>query len=475
MQGLCTTILILASAGLVLLMIVQARRGTVELLSVRNFALLGFILFQLVSGAYSLWTEKYGVVVAPEPWIVMTYTALAVSFAGLVLWIYTWNWPAGALARVLGADLSSPPPASMLVLAYGFMGLGLVVRFGLVYIPFVGGAMTTVGTGLILVSVSMVAWAWTPRLLNPAVGFAALPIVGVALFSVLAGAFGRRDLVGFVGACAWGAYHAHWKHVGLRQAAPGLAVIGVIGLLLFGAMSATRDPEKLLYDPGQIAGRLTSRSPWGGLIDLATGQMAAANSMYLMESRPRDIPYDTLHTARYALFHPIPRYFWPEKPRGLGEVMPSQINIPNVGDELNIGPGIIGHIWNDNPWLAFPLYALIIAMTLRFLDELIRRCPSNPFVLLPMAVGVGEVVGLARGEAGLFYVRAMASTLGAWIAMAVVARLFRSLGWIRPTEYVYEAAPDQGAEGDEPGAPDWATGPADEGAPGWEAEASARE
>ncbi len=472
MTEFCAGILILTSVGLVGLMFWQGRRGTVDLFSLRNVVILGFILFQLVSGAFSLLTGVYEIVPIPEhPRIAILYTTAAVSFIGLLLWVYRWRWPAGAVAKRLASDLSSPPAASMLVLAYGFMGLGLVVRFGLVYVPFVAGVMGTVGTGLILVSVSMVAWAWTPRLLNPAVALAALPIVVLALFSVLAGAFGRRDLIGFVGACAWGAYHAHWKHVGVVRAAPGLTVIGVAGLMLFGAMSATRDPTKAIYEPGRLAQRMTSRSPMEGLTELMTGQLAGANSMYLMESRPRDVPYDTLHTARYALFHPIPRYFWSDKPKGLGEVLPDELSVPNVGEGLNIGPGILGHIWNDDPWIAFPLYAVIIAMTLRLLDELVRRSPGNPFVILPMAVGVGELLALARGEVGLFYVRAIASTLGAWMAMAIVATLFRALGWIRPQEPVYEGPAEHGGDGDEPAPEEWSDPPEGSGdrSPDWEA------
>lgn len=435
MNAICASILLLTTLWLVGLILYQAWRGTVDLLSVRNFVLLGFIIFQLVSGAASLWSDQYGDVnVTDQPRVGVIFTLACLGFLGSVLWVYRWDRAAGAFASRLAANTASPGPSSLLVLALGFLGSGLVLRFGLVYIPLLGPAMNAIGTGLILVSVSMAAWAYAPRLWNPAVAIFAGAIALVALFSVLAGAFGRRDLVAFVGAAIWGAYHGHWKHLGFRAVGLRLAAFGFAGLILFGAMTATRQYDRLVYSPGEIFGRLTSRSPWQGLVDLTTGQWAAANSMYLIETRPERVPYDTLHSARYALLHPIPRAIFPAKPGSLGLAMPHEVHMTNVSKDLTFGPGIIGHIWNDNPWLAFPLYVLVIGLTLRVLDELIRRAPYNPFVVLPIAVGVGEFVALARGELGLFYVRAVAYILGAWVAMSVIGKVFRMLGWVAPVE-----------------------------------------
>ena len=48
------------AVGLLLFMLRQHQRGECELLSVRNFALLGFIVFQLASSGTALWTDTFG-------------------------------------------------------------------------------------------------------------------------------------------------------------------------------------------------------------------------------------------------------------------------------------------------------------------------------------------------------------------------------------------------------------------------------
>lgn len=423
-------ILILTALALALMMVVQAWRGTADLLCVRNFVLLGFIFFQLFSGAVSLFTGEYSVLaVTDQPRVGVIFTVLCVLFAVCLLWFYSWGRTARAMAERFTSDVGSPGPVTMLGLATAFVALGILGRFVLVYVPFAGPALLAVGSGLLIVSGSMAAWAAAPRWYNPAISLPAGAIVLVAMVAVLAGEYGRRDLVGLVAAIAWGAYHGHWKHLGFRATAVRLGMLGVLGVFVFGAVTATRNPERLVSNPSEVVKQVTSRSPLEGMFDFATGQWAGANSMFLIQSRPREADYDVLHTARYFLAHPIPRYFWRDKPHALGHTLPDEARVRRVGENLNLGPGIIGHIWNDNPWLAFIPYTLVLAFVLRLFDELIRRRPYNPFVVLPMAVGLGEFVALARGEAGLFFVRALAYTAGAWIAMAVVARVFRLFGW----------------------------------------------
>lgn len=142
----------------------------------------------------------------------------------------------------------------------------------------------------------------------------------------------------------------------------------------------------------------------------------------MIETRPDPFPYDTLHSLRYFLTHPIPRVFWGDKLTGLGLAMVEQGSVRQKGKGFNFGPGFPGHIFNDNPWVSLVVYSVGLAMTLRFMDRVIIRFPVNPFVIVPMGVAVGEILVLARGELGLFFVRTVASTGGAWIAMWLCAR-----------------------------------------------------
>ncbi len=432
MDTFLAIILLVVAILLVVVMAAQALRGTVDLLSMRNFFLLGFILFQLSSPAMSLITDQWSVLpVTDTPRVAIIYTVLALVFLVCFFVFYSWGGPARVISAYVTTNAGSPGTTSMMTLAYAFLGLGLFLRFVVMYVPYLGVAAVALGSGLIVVAVALIGWAWAPRLWNPAVMVPSVILLMVAIFSVLAESFGRRDLVAVVGALAWGAYHGHWKFLGTKALFGRLAVLGFAGIILFGAVTATRNAEKLITSPGDVLRQLGSASPFEGLFDFGTGQFTGANSMWIIQTRPDIVEYDTLHTMRYVLSHPIPRRFWPDKPGALGQDLPDQARVRLVSKDLNLGPGIIGHIYNDNPWLAFVPYTIAIALILRIFDELIRQRPYNPFVVLPIAVGIGEIIALPRGEAGLFFVRALVYTAAAWVAMSVVARLLMTVGWVR--------------------------------------------
>ena len=106
-----------------------------------------------------------------------------------------------------------------------------------------------------------------------------------------------------------------------------------------------------------------------------------------------------------------------------GEKAQVQLNVQGVPEGYNIGPGILGHCANDNPWIALPLYAVLLALFLRLLDELLIVHPNNPFVVLPVGAAIGQLLGLARGETATFLFHACtAIAIGCAIASVSNAR-----------------------------------------------------
>ncbi|MCC6659398.1 MAG: hypothetical protein IT437_00795 [Phycisphaerales bacterium] len=446
-------LLILAAVILAVMVLVQASRGTVELLSTRNFFLLGFIVFQLSSGVLTLLAGAYDVLpVSDQPRAGAIYTFLVLLFIPVFLWAYKRKQLAHWVATRFTGNTDSPGPMSMLGLGYAFLVLAIVLKFAVVYIPYLGIIADAVGSSYLVLAVGIAAWAVAPRIFNAPVLALAMPLVLLCFItSVSRGAFGRRDIVAMVISMAWGAYYSHWRYVGLSRLLIPAGLVMVPGLLLFGAFTATRTSGETAASPAQVVSRLISSNPLNGLYELGTGQFAAANSMWLIQTRPESYPFDPLHTARYVLFHPIPRSLWPGKPTALGLVMPDQGHVKRVDPNLNLGPGLIGHIYNDNPWLSFLPYTIVLGLFLGFLDELVRVRVWNPFVVLPIACGLGQIVALPRGELGLFFVLTVVYITGGWVAMTIVGMVLRSLGLVAP-------AP-AGAPPDEP---EWEGRPATE-------------
>jgi hypothetical protein len=168
--------------------------------------------------------------------------------------------------------------------------------------------------------------------------------------------------------------------------------------------------------------------------------------MWAIENHPEPVPYDTLASLVYFVVHPIPRMLWEDKPVGLGSLMVKQATVSGKGEEYSLGPGLVAHIVNDNPWISLPLYAILLGAGLRILDDLLKRFPNQPYVVLPLGIELGEIIGLPRGELGLFLFRAVSGMACAYFGTILVAKLLRTLGFSSYTpESSDPQAPDEEA------------------------------
>lgn len=430
------------------MMLVQARRGTVDLFSVRNFFLLGFIVFQLTSGTITLFTGYYDALRCSDyAGTGLIYTGMALIFLVLYLAFYRWGFLASKLAGKIRSRHGMAAPGTMLVLASSFLLAAIFCRLVLTQIPVVGVLALIVTTGLAGAAASAAAWVWAPRWSNPIIGVIAGAIILGALGIVLYQAFGRRDALSVLIATLWGAHHGYWRHIGWRRAAGQVVPLAAGVLIFMGAFSAGRKEGAQRLGFTESITRLASGNISEGILAMASGQAAAACSMWVIETRPKDFPYDTFHTLWYTLTQPIPRVIWAGKPIALGWAMTSQGRVRGKSPGFSFGPGLMGHIANDNPWLSMVPYAFLLAFLCRFMDQVVKISPTNPFLIIPLGVALGDILGVSRGEAGLFLSRSLIMMVSSWIGMGFCASLLGMLGLQAPLE-----AGDTGPGPDEPGA-----------------------
>lgn len=194
----------------------------------------------------------------------------------------------------------------------------------------------------------------------------------------------------------------------------------------------------------QNVAALKDASVGEGVLDLLTGQRAGLNSMWLIESRPQQMKYDTLHSLRLMIFFPIPRTFWQQKPDALAITMPkTELYVSGKPAGWNIGPGIIGHIQNDNPFIALWLYPLLIAGVLRFFDRATQWFSSNPFVVIPIGAAIGQVIAMPRGELGSFFFAAIVNITLSYIIMKVISTTLKLFGFIRVVPHGWDQPADE--------------------------------
>lgn len=443
-------ILYALSGAICLYVVFDYLRGTVDLLSLRNLFLIGFVVFQTKNAARVLWYEYFGEYPVVElPGTPIKFVVMCFIFLTIFLITYHSGFLVKKFAASRAKSYRTPNVASMLTLALVFSITGAVCRLVLAKlpIPLFPQTFPPIGSGLLFVSAAIAGGAWAPRLANLAIGAASALVLMISLGTII-GDFSRRDVLGLAMAFIWGAYHAYWRHLGPANAMLRLGAVGAAGFILLSAHTAIRGAFITKDVPlTQVLEMLQGADLSGGASDLASGQDCGAISMWLIESRPEQFPYDTLHTARFLLSHPIPRMIYENKPIALAQLVPKQAHtIAYKAETFNVGPGIIGHIANDNPWLAMVPYAVFFGLFLRFLDELVKWNGANPFVLLPVGVGLGQVIGLARGETGHFMFMCMLNMLGAYIAMQAYVRTMTLFGFVIRYDDTHEHHADAGED-----------------------------
>ncbi|MEM9558920.1 MAG: hypothetical protein AAF995_01340 [Planctomycetota bacterium] len=425
MGSVAVSLLLVLGLLLLVMMAVEYAKGEEDLLSLRNMFLLGFIVFQLTSGAIPVlfdYTDQY--VYQDLQGIAVHYTVWTLLFVGVFLYAYKKGWGAKQLARSTPALPFPPGQGAIFVLIFLCLGVGSAFRF--VPIPLIGIITDMVGLGLLAISAGLAAWFWARRPLDPiAAGLLGVVTIGAGLISQ-AGNFGRRPLVAVAAAAAWGAYFSRWRYSKPTALMFRLTVLSLPAVLALAALSTVRGGiREMDFSVRGTAELILSGDPEEGVIKLLGGQGTGHKSMWLMENYPEPYAYDTLLMARYIFMFPIPRDWWPAKPEPLSTRIAVQAQLKGVDqDRLTIGPGVIGHAAGDGGIWVVPIYAVLLALVLRYGDELMRNHPFQPLVVMPVGCSLGQVLGLSRGETSVFLGNFLIAAVGTYIFFFIVGRFF---------------------------------------------------
>jgi uncharacterized membrane protein len=196
-------------------------------------------------------------------------------------------------------------------------------------------------------------------------------------------------------------------------------------MVLVAAFTAARSHDNMKLSQAEMNSRMLNADIKSGILDLLSGQFAGALSLWLIESRPSPFAYDTLHSFRYAATNVIPRIIYEDKPNALGITMVPEAGLDQGrGEGFTVGPGLIGHIANDNPWIALPFYAVLIGVILHVMDKLIKLQPFHPLAVIPVGGAMGDLTAIARGELGLYIFRTVMGVIVVYIMLRVCAKLF---------------------------------------------------
>jgi len=394
------------------------------LLTVRNFALLGFVVFQLTGGFLPLWTTvdgRYAISWGPTG---LQYCIMCTLFLVVFFIAYHWGIVAKRLASWTPTSSAVPGAGTLLWLAMIFTVLAVVLRMS-VNIPYISMIASRAGIGFASVAVGFTAWVWIRSVWNPVYFLWFVGVTAANLALILSQSFGRRNLIALGAAMMWGMYYSK-----LRLMNPGALIVRVglaalPPLLLVAAFSSVRDSGDQRVSLTQQVQRLTRSSDIkGGLMMLAGGQDCARVSLWCIENFPERFEYDHLLAVKYFFYLPIPRAIWEDKPLPLGTRQPKLANLKGVDvDALTTGPGVIGHAAAEGGYYALIVYAIVGALFLRYFDELVSRNILNPLVVMPVGASLGQIVGLPRGDLSLFAAAYVVAVLGVYVTTITLAKM----------------------------------------------------
>lgn len=381
-----------------------------DLLTARNFFLVGAMLYVGFSGVKAA-TEAH---FYDYPQRVLTrYMAYIVLFFFVFSLAYKKiRWPSRVGSRRF---LNWPMETGLGVWFPMLLTMAaMTLQMGMVQVPGLRVAVTRIGLIAPAFCLVFALTIWRQSKLSP---------MGVFLvaFSFFCGGYlafasggGRRFLYAVVVAIPVCAY---WWKLRYRKPIVTLAIFAAFLVLApigdsayraarwYGHFGASRNLEVGASTRWQMfKDALFRRDESMSQATLQIGQTTAENMLlitYIFNEGSALFPefhVKPLHSLYVMMCEPIPRVFWADKPFALGLTLPFDSKVLGKQVRTNWGPGIIGHTIHDGGVITTILYAVLLAMMLRFIDELLVRHPSNPFLLGFLSSASVNIAGIIRGD-----------------------------------------------------------------------------
>lgn len=428
MLALITAYLYLILFALFAMMAWQYFRGTHDLLSFRNFAILGFCIFQLHSTAAALNFGPRPEMTLQNPVETATiYAIMATAFLAIALWTYNRGFLVTRLALKIPTARSVPSESALWALAIILIIGAFLLRQGIPVYP-IYHLSRIFSVGMAVAACGILGWIWGPRLYNPVV-IAVVAVLGlVAIVTIMTGIFGRRPLVAAGAALLWGVYFSNLRYQRPTFASVRLAAIAAVPIILVALYSTVRDQQHAeRTGMEQLRMSIERGELRRGIELLSQGQDAGGNSLWLIETHPDQFPPRYFHTLVYTVVYPVPRELWPTKPEPLSDIMPHMARIQRVDrDALKIGPGIIGHIAAEGGWMALIVYGVVGGLFFRLLDEITWNNAHNPLVIIAIGSSFGHLIGMARGETSAFTALFILSVVMVYIMLLIIGKLLEA-------------------------------------------------
>jgi len=404
----------------------DAIAGRCQLFSTRNFFLLGLVLFQASSGAVTFFLDETERGAELESFVMpgLGFCAVLTVFTLLFLTFYR---RAGWIERLAASRtrIRVTSKGRLVFAGVTLTALGIVLRFAGESIPYVAVLLPQIAAGCLGGGVALIAMAWARSSWNIFIAGVLLLATVASSAVLLVGAFGRREILGLLFSLVWALYQEKWRLMPVTRFIPRAAIAGaLLGSAVFVFSASRVGGENVDRSLGQQVQRIMTIDPRAFeeiAIASLSGQFAGGISMWILNARLEHGGYYPLHSLVYFVTHPIPRDFWLSKPEGLGLTAVREASVTGVQDIFSWGPGLVGHLSHDIVFISLPLYALLIGWALRYMDVRTMLSTRDPVTVALFGSALGQILGMPRGDLGLFAFNMVSAFVGVWLFGRLIA------------------------------------------------------
>jgi hypothetical protein len=408
MAELCGIYLWLVGVGIAIWMISDYLRGKHDLLSYRNIFLVSFILNQCHAPADTLFYDNWWghFKVYNKDAVGIEACILTTAFVFIFAFSYKFGWGAKGIASSIKVPSFDPTTRQLLFIALAMTAFGAAVRPGLHILPKVMAVLSYYSAvGFSAIACGLVGWAVGSKLKNP--GYWVIGIVMVAInLAIVSSGWTRRPLAAVFAALIWGFYYSYWRYQRPFGVMAKLVGVSIVPILLLASFTSIRQGGR--FDDrslGNVINRMiTQGDTLQGLRRLGSGDFCGPAELWCIENFTEQYQPKHLFSLRFFFMINIPRSIWPNKPdQTLSNEITKMVRMQGADRKAHsFGAGVIGYAAAEGGPYALVVYGICLAFFVRFYDSLVQTNILNPFLVVPVAAGIGELLGLARGDMSLF-------------------------------------------------------------------------
>ncbi|MCC6494487.1 MAG: hypothetical protein IT424_15870 [Pirellulales bacterium] len=420
--------------ALSLLLIIPYWRGKADLMTAWNFVLVGCIIFMGVACLEAadppeLVFERYTSFDFPDSYY-RAMVARSIVFLACIFFFYY----VAPLGRGFAAKrFVKMPPWSGVVFSYVIVLCAATAMLSLalqvVNIGFVKEAFANLGHKGATFAVAISFYAWYRNRSSPFTLVLFTVVLAAAALYAMRVSHGRRLLLCIAFAPIAVMYWTTWRFRRPTRVLliGGAAVAAVITVGLWyqefrffdrGKHAQERNFANTIAAAKQVTlqGMIEQLESWKPR--LAQGTMRyAAMTKRLVDSGAMEVhPFNTI---QFILSYPIPRRYWPQKPESLGvTIVRDTLKFPQ---KTNWGLGVAGQAYYEGDWIALVIYAAMLVIIIRMLDEPLKREPNNPFFIAANASASLFIVTWIRGDLGVHTNEILECILFLWLLKTTCA------------------------------------------------------